>query len=353
MLFKPVTTKLSIEHLQMPTDYIPLILFSTEALMKMKVYVDEHDKEISWLGVVEQTEEAYIVTDVMLFEQRVTGVTTDILETSLTSFGSKLIAEGKADLFNKIRLWGHSHVNMTCFASKTDEETFEQFYPSCDFFIRLIANKKEEIKVDFVDMQRHMKYENIPWSEIKSDEQIKLEQMMAEFNAKYLEKFNAIKELAKQEIKTNILPNVSFTYTSPNINQYDQDDDVDFDTEETYTKFQNKYEKDKKFKKKEPESNISDNTTVDSYAIRYSKTGNKPFYVKIKTLFSMDKIIEIITCGLNWMDLRETYMDDPRFIKYSDADWKDLFDAISDTYLDETDDYEWYYGEYYSKGGWS
>ena len=55
-------------------------------------YVDICDKEISWLGSVKQNDNIYIIEDVMLFEQEVTGSTTEISEQNLNDFGSSLIA---------------------------------------------------------------------------------------------------------------------------------------------------------------------------------------------------------------------------------------------------------------------
>lgn len=346
MLFKVSNGKTDVTFVTAKEVELPKIYFTTDVLMKMKTYVDEHDKEISWLGVVEKEDNTYTVTDVMLFKQKVSGVTTDISEESLTEFGTKLIAEGKTDLFNKIRLWGHSHVNMQVFASGTDNETFEQFYPHCDYFIRLIVNKRGDITVDFVDMPNNLKFENIPWEELKTSEQVYIEELMAEFNKDYTKKFDEIKAKAKEEIKENIINVLPGEAKTPFVShaEYDYDEYTYLnDSSYWYDKQKSKEEALKKnnTKEKDDERNKYHNIMVK----RYGSINKKPFFVNIESIFDEITIIDIIDDGMFWTELREFYHDDPRFIHYSDDDWKVLYETIEDEYMDML-----YEDDYITKG---
>lgn len=338
MLFELNSSKTNIEFVSAKTIEYPKVKFTTYVLMKMKAYIDEHDKEISWLGVVDKNENEYIVSDVMLFEQKVSGVTTDISEESLTAFGTKLIVEGKQDLFNKIRLWGHSHVNMSTFASGTDNSTFEQFYPNCDYFIRLIANKKGEMKLDLVDMNNNLKYENVPWEEIKTQEQIEIEQLMAIFNNNYTKQFNLIKDRAKNEIKLNIIENLPGDVKPviyPTYKDYEDDYADNSPNGYWYKEQKRKEEEEKKRQLKEEEEKIED-VKFDILVKRYGSSTTKLFYVKLSSLFTMEQIVKVAEEGVYWTDLRELYREDLRFIHYSDEDWKELYDLIEDAYIEES-----------------
>lgn len=210
----------------------PIIFFNTEVLLKIKAYVDECDKEISWLGVVEKIEadnkkendhDCFLITDVMLVPQEVSSSTVELTQEGLSEFGTKLIQSNQSELFNKIKMWGHSHVNMSVSASSTDDETFEDFYKNSDFFIRSICNKKGEMKVDFIDCNSGIKYMDITWYENKSAEQIQLEKMINDFNEKQDKLFEDIKEKVKLEMKKNLKeePKVISKYN------YIYDDDYD------------------------------------------------------------------------------------------------------------------------------
>lgn len=197
---KPTTLQITV-----PDENTPFIYLTTEVLMKMNNYIQNTDKEISWLGSVERENNIFTIVDVMLFQQDVTGVTTELDEGGLSAFASHLMQTNQIELYNSIRMWGHSHVSLPINPSGTDNDTFKQFYESCEYFIRLIANKKGEIKIDFIDNDRHIKYLDMDWYELKSERQIELEKLISEFNNE-MEDLNAvIKESALVEIEANII----------------------------------------------------------------------------------------------------------------------------------------------------
>lgn len=130
-----------------------MIVFSQQAYDKQCYFIGHCEKEIGWLGIVEEYESMYYVEDVFLFDQEVTGGETDIKAESLADFYEKVMEdlgfeEGNKFL-KKLRFWGHSHVRMGIGPSATDESTLKElFRPEFDFFIRVIGNKEGLMKAD-------------------------------------------------------------------------------------------------------------------------------------------------------------------------------------------------------------
>ena len=171
----------------------PRIFATPVALYKMRYYIDNTDKEIGWLGYVTKLSDTqYLIEDVFLLKQKVHSATTEIDAEALAKLATDLIKQGEKGmaLYNKIRMWGHSHVNMSTGASGQDDNQMNEFATS-DFYIRLIGNKRGEWNVclyDYVD--------NLLWSGLE------------------LELYYDV-EVTPEELDKEIKDNVSeFTYTN-------------------------------------------------------------------------------------------------------------------------------------------
>lgn len=128
-----------------------------EARQKMEIYCDLSDGEIGWLGFVEDLgDTGFLIKDVALLKQEVHSTTTEITPEGLLEFWSKTAPEEQL----KIKLWGHSHVNMGVSPSGQDNDQMEYFKDGNPWFIRLITNKKREYHIDIYDyangIQVHM-----------------------------------------------------------------------------------------------------------------------------------------------------------------------------------------------------
>ena len=126
--------------------YTPLVWESIRYL------VDTISSEVGWLGIVDKFEDTgnYIVTDIYVPEQTVSGVETDISADALTKLAVEL--ESQDIPSEKLIYWGHSHVNMGVTPSRQDELQIEDFLENgCEFFIRGIYNKRGDSKVDVYD----------------------------------------------------------------------------------------------------------------------------------------------------------------------------------------------------------
>lgn len=143
----------------------PEIIFTPKSLAVMKYIVDSVDDEVGWLGVVESyPDNKFLVTDIYIPNQGVHGATCELMPDGLSTLAEYLIANGKEDDIGKIRLWGHSHVNMGVSPSNQDLSDSMRLANDCgNFFIRVICNKSGLMSVSFYDMINKRWIENIPW----------------------------------------------------------------------------------------------------------------------------------------------------------------------------------------------
>jgi len=124
------------------------------ARQKMELYCDLSEGEIGWLAYVEQFDkQGFLITDCALLKQEVHSTTTEITAEGLLEFWNNTPPEQQS----KIKLWGHSHVNMSPTPSGQDNDQMEYFKDGNPWFIRLITNKKREYYIDIYDYERGLK----------------------------------------------------------------------------------------------------------------------------------------------------------------------------------------------------
>ena len=125
-----------------------------QAKTKMELYCDLSDGEIGWLAFVERFENVgFLITDCILLKQEVNGATTELDPSALLDFWN----ETPTDRQKNIKMWGHSHVNMSPTPSSQDESQMEYFKDGNPWFIRLITNKKREYNIDIFDYANGIK----------------------------------------------------------------------------------------------------------------------------------------------------------------------------------------------------
>lgn len=124
------------------------VYVTPQARQKMEMYCDLSEGEIGWLGYVEDMGAAgFLIADVALLKQEVHATTTEITPEGLLEFWNATPAEDHC----KIKIWGHSHVNMGVTPSSQDNEQMAYFKEGNPWFIRLITNKKREYYIDVYD----------------------------------------------------------------------------------------------------------------------------------------------------------------------------------------------------------
>lgn len=179
-MFKTPNKTPTVERILTKNSYYPpTVNITMDVLAKIKAYVEGTDIEVAWILMVEETgvypKLTYTIYDTALLEQTRSSTSADMTEEGMQNYMKKLIKDGKEEDINKIRGWGHSHVNMGVTPSGTDDATYEEYYKSTPFFIRLIANKRGEIGIDVINRENEIKFNNVQWNVVYEDECQKLE----------------------------------------------------------------------------------------------------------------------------------------------------------------------------------
>lgn len=153
--------------------YMPELYIENKAMNKMEEYIRQSDLEIGWLGSAIKENGTYIIQDVYLFKQEVHSTTTEITTEGLNEFAMELLEqENGMELWNNMRVWGHSHVDMSTSPSAQDNQQMDVFLENNnDFFIRIIANKKGDYNINIYDYEIGIEYERVPYS-VKYDNEV-------------------------------------------------------------------------------------------------------------------------------------------------------------------------------------
>ena len=138
------------------------VYFTAIAWLKMQTLIREFDKEVAWHGVAfrgdDPTKDEYKITDILVYPQEVTGVT---VTTDQQKYQTWLM-EHDDDVFNNIRMQGHSHVNMGTSPSGTDNSLYERILDQMEdsmFYIFLIYNKRGEKTYKIYDLEKNILFE--------------------------------------------------------------------------------------------------------------------------------------------------------------------------------------------------
>ncbi len=142
------------------TDRKAKLYFTEKAWLKQDCLVRNFDKEIAWHGVAKRGEEkdTYIIEDILVYPQEVTGVTVTTDQEKYQMW----LYQHDDDVFNNIRMQGHSHVNMGTTPSGVDTTLYEQFLGQLDdtmFYIFLIWNKRNEKTIKIYDLAENTLFE--------------------------------------------------------------------------------------------------------------------------------------------------------------------------------------------------
>jgi hypothetical protein len=117
------------------------IFFPVKVYQQLRAYVECTKYEISGLGKVKLVPEGFIVEEVKIFEQNVSGTDTTLDKKALGKFYDELVQ--KNEDIGLWKLWWHSHAGMEVFFSKTDDDTIEDFdteTPENNWMLSIVTN---------------------------------------------------------------------------------------------------------------------------------------------------------------------------------------------------------------------
>ncbi|MCL2698152.1 MAG: hypothetical protein FWE74_08740 [Oscillospiraceae bacterium] len=142
------------------SDASATVWLTPQAYKKTLAFITEFSDEVAWhWTVVRDGDSDFIIEDIFVYPQEVTGstVNTDQEEYSNWLYGLD------DEVFPKIRMQDHSHVNMGVSPSGVDErhrqQILEQLEPNM-FYIFMVWNKSLSVHTLIYDMQRNILYED-------------------------------------------------------------------------------------------------------------------------------------------------------------------------------------------------
>lgn len=122
------------------------VLVTVPVLEMLDAYVQEAEGEISGFGICEVTGDRVTVVELVVPKQVCGMAETEIGETELVGMMSELVGRGVA--LETVRLWWHSHVNMSAFWSGTDDKTAKELARRCGgWMVSIVCNKRGERRV--------------------------------------------------------------------------------------------------------------------------------------------------------------------------------------------------------------
>jgi hypothetical protein len=151
---------------EMPKIETPKIFIHPDAYEDMWHLVDIVGDEVGWLGSVYQRGNDYVIDEIFMPGQQVHSTTTELTPEGQEVLYNELSQRTDADeIINRIRFWGHSHVNMGVSPSGQDESQMKDFQQNgAEFFIRGIFNKKREAKFDVFLFAAKLVIRDVEWS---------------------------------------------------------------------------------------------------------------------------------------------------------------------------------------------
>lgn len=151
---KTLSGKVTYEKVLDKQDRKATVTFNPVAYAKMQYLVSKFSTESGWHGIARRVapdKSDFIVDDIMIYPQQVTGATVSTDQKEYEEW----LANLPDDVFNNVRFHGHSHVDFACSPSSVDMEHRNgllQQLGSNDFYIFMIMNKKNTYSIAVYDM---------------------------------------------------------------------------------------------------------------------------------------------------------------------------------------------------------
>lgn len=137
----------------------PIIAFTEIAKQKIDALVNLCDSEIGWHGIVERKDNKFLIKDILVYPQTVTGATVVVDD---EDYSINWLQNLDDETFNALRMQGHSHVNMATTPSGTDMDTYKKILDTLsdeDYYIFMIVNKRGTMWINIYDNKNNVIFE--------------------------------------------------------------------------------------------------------------------------------------------------------------------------------------------------
>lgn len=136
----------------------PTVVWTPRAYIQMRTLVERCDGEVAWHCVITRENDNYVINNILVYPQTVTGVTVTCDE---VEYG-KWLDTIPDNIFEKLRGQGHSHVNMSVNPSRTDRDLYDNFLhqlPKDENYLFMIFNKNGSSFYELYDTQQNVVFE--------------------------------------------------------------------------------------------------------------------------------------------------------------------------------------------------
>lgn len=246
------------------------LYFDPLAWRKMQTLVKEFEKEVAWHGVAYRGEDEekneYYISDILVYPQTVTG---SAVNTDQEKYEMWLMQHDD-NIFNNIRMQGHSHVNMGVNPSPVDETHQSKILEQLEddmFYIFLIWNKRGDKTVKIYDLKKNILFET-PDVEVKVlDDGSGIDEFLSD---------------AKEMVKDKPVTTYAGTYNSNGYNGYGYGSTGYYGG--YYSAYESSYEK----PKEKTETTLENKKTAavnsgDKGKDKYSKSGRRKGHRRVAT----------------------------------------------------------------------
>lgn len=136
----------------------PTLIFSYTAELKIDSLVAMCDTECAWHGIIAHIPgtDVFKVEDILVYPQKVYAAFVESDDELYPNWLNEL----DDDTFYKCRMQGHSHVNMPVSPSPQDLKYYDELMSlKPDYYIFMIANKRDQVYVEIRDEVHNVIYE--------------------------------------------------------------------------------------------------------------------------------------------------------------------------------------------------
>jgi len=159
------------------------IHFSELAWYKMFLLIHEYSSEVAWHGVAyrdeDETKDDYYITDIIVYPQEVDGTNVNTDQQKYEEWLFNL----PDDVFNNLRMQGHSHVNMGVTPSATDIDYQRNMLNMMNgdmFYIFMIYNKSLTRNISIYDLKKNILFEPTDVDVVIQNDELGLENILSD-----------------------------------------------------------------------------------------------------------------------------------------------------------------------------
>jgi len=123
---------------------VPTLVLSAQGWAELREMAEAAAGEVTVFGVVDAVDGELRVGELMIPNQTCSSAGTVVEAQDLADFLDEMLAKGVA--LDRLRLWAHSHADMSVFWSETDVQAITTAFAQADWVVALVINRRGEAR---------------------------------------------------------------------------------------------------------------------------------------------------------------------------------------------------------------